>query len=197
MKQQVVLDRLLEEGNGYLQTADALRNGVSKQTLARYVLSHGMERVRHGVYAVEDAWQDAYYLLYLRNRRIVFSHESALYLHGMTDREPAITTVTVPEGYNSSHIAKQHVKVIHVTSKWYDLGITMVRTGVEHKVPVYDRERTLCDIIRNKEKTEIQIFQTAVREYMDGKEKNLRNLMRYAMELGIEDKVRTYTEVML
>ena len=90
MKQQVVLDRLLEEGNGYLQTADALRNGVSKQTLARYVLSHGMERVRHGVYAVEDAWQDAYYLLYLRNRRIVFSHESALYLHGMTDRDPAI-----------------------------------------------------------------------------------------------------------
>ncbi len=197
MKQQAVIDRLLEDGNGYLQTADALRNGVSKQTLARYVRSHGMERVRHGVYAAEGAWQDAYYLLYLRNRRIVFSHESALYLHGMTDREPAVTTVTVPEGYNSSHIVKEHVKVIHVTAKWYDLGITMVRTAMEHEVPVYDRERTLCDIIRNKEKMEIQTFQTAIREYMNEKEKNLRNLMYYAMELGVDDKVRTYTEVML
>ncbi len=197
VRKQDILDRLIEDGNGYLQTADVLRNGVSKQTLARYVQSHEMKRVGQGVYAADDAWQDGYYLLYIRNRRIVFSLESALYLHGMMDREPSATTVTVPEGYNSSHIAKQRVRVIHVKTPWYGMGVTVVRTAFGHEVPVYDRERTLCDIIRNKQKMDIQTFQTAMHEYMEGKKKNLGNLMRYATELGIDDKVRTYTEVML
>ena len=197
VRKQDILDRLIEDGNGYLQTADVLRNGVSKQTLARYVQSHEMKRVVQGVYAADDAWQDGYYLLYLRNRRIVFSHESALYLHGMMDREPSATTVTVPEGYNSSHIAKQRVRVIHVKTPWYGMGVTMVRTAFGHEVPAYDRERTLCDIIRNKKRMEIQTFRTAMWEYMSGKGKNLGNLMRYAAELGVEDEIRTYTEVML
>ena len=197
MSKQDILDKLVEDGNGYLQTATVLESGVSKQTLAKYVQSHGMKRIAQGAYAAEDAWPDDYYLLSLRNRRIVFSHESALYLHDLTDREPPVTTVTVPAGYNASHIVKQGVKVIHVKTQWYDMGITTVKTGSGHTVPVYDRERTLCDIIRNKKEIEIQTFQTAMREYMGGKGKNLGNLMRYAKELGIEDEVRTYTEVML
>ena len=197
MSKQDILDKLVEDGNGYLQTATVLESGVSKQTLAKYVQSHGMKRIAQGVYAAEDAWPDDYYLLSLRNRRIVFSHESALYLHDLTDREPPVTTVTVPTGYNASHIVKQGVKVIHIKPRWYDMGITTVKTGSGHTVPVYDRERTLCDIIRSKKEIEIQTFQTAMREYMGGKGKNLGNLMRYAKELGIEDEVRTYTEVML
>ena len=84
MSKQDILDKLVEDGNGYLQTATVLESGVSKQTLAKYVQSHGMKRIAQGVYAAEDAWPDGYYLLSLRNRRIVFSHESALYLHDLT-----------------------------------------------------------------------------------------------------------------
>ena len=197
MSKQDILDRLVEDGNGYLQTAAVLESGVSKQTLAKYVQSHGMKRIAQGVYAAKNAWPDGYYLLSLRNRRIVFSHESALYLHDLTDREPSVATVTVSTGYNASHIVKQGVKVVHVKPQWYDMGVTTVKTSLGHEVPVYDKERTLCDIIRNKKEIEIQTFQTAMREYMSGKGKNLGNLMRYSQELGVEDEVRTYTEVML
>ena len=67
----------------------------------------------------------------------------------------------------------------------------------ELKEPVYDRERTICDIIRNKKDIEIQTFQTAMKEYMSSKGKNLGSLISYAREFGIEKDVRTYTEVML
>ena len=36
-----------------------------------------------------------------------------------------------------------------------------------------------------------------MREYMRSEKKNLGNRMRYAKELGIEENVRIYTEVML
>ena len=192
-----VLDQLVEQGNGYLLTAVALDYGVSKKTLANYVETRGMERAAHGVYMAEDAWKDDYYLLYARNRKVVFSHESALYLYTLMDKEPSITTVTVPKSYNSTHITKQGIRVIHTKPEWYDMGITRVQTSFGNEVPVYDRERTLCDIIRAKKVTEIQTFQTAVKEYMSSSGKNLGNLMRYAKALGVEAEVRTYTEVML
>ena len=72
-----------------------------------------------------------------------------------------------------------------------------MNTGFGNEVPVYDRERTICDIIRSKNDIDIQTFQTAMKEYMSSKEKRLGNLISYAKEFGIEDIVRTYTEVML
>lgn len=87
--------------------------------------------------------------------------------------------------------------MIHTKPEWYWLGISHVQTSFGNDVPVYDKERTLCDIIRAKKDIEIQTFQTAIREYMSAGGKNIGNLMRYAKALCIEEEVRTYTEVML
>ncbi len=197
MSKTEILDRLVEEGNGYLRTALVLQNGVSKRTLSRYIQERQMERATHGVYMDKDAWPDDYFLLYLRNSRIVFSHESALYLNGLMDREPSTTTVTVPKTYNSTHISKLGVQVIHAKSEWYVVGLTNIQTNFGNTVPVYDRERTICDIVKNKKEIEIQTFQTAMKEYMSSRGKNLGNLISYAKVLGVESEVRMYTEVML
>lgn len=189
-------DQLVEAGNGYLQTAVVLENNISKRTLERYVEERGFERVAHGVYLSDDAWLDDYFLLTLRSYKVVFSHESAFYLHGLMDREPAQTTVSVPKGYNSTHIDSR-IRVIHIKPEWYPIGITTVRTTFGNEMSAYDKERTICDMIRGKRDVEIQTFQTAMKEYMGGKGKNLGNLIRYAKMMGIESEVRTYTEVML
>ena len=196
MGKNEILDHLLEEGNGYLQTSVVLENNISKRTLARYVERRGLERIAHGIYISEDAWLDDYFLLYLRSSKVVFSHESALYLHGLMDREPSKTTVSVPKGYNSTHI-DSNISVVNIKPEWYPIGISTGQTTFGNSVPVYDKERTICDMIRNKKDVEIQTFQTAMKEYMGGAGKKLGNLIRYAKMLGIEDEVRTYTEVML
>ena len=195
MNKYDLLDNLVSKGNGYLQASVAAENNISRQVLSKYVMTRGMERIMRGVYITEEVWPDDYYLLYLRNNRIVFSFESSLYLHGLMDREPSKTTVTVPEGYNSSHIQNAHV--LHSKKEKYELGTTSIKTSLGNEVPVYDMERTICDIIIKKQKIEIQTFQTAMQEYMRSKEKNLGRLLYYAQQLGIEKEVRTYTEVML
>ena len=197
MDKFAILDQLLENGRGYLKTATVLENNISKTTLKKYVEFHNLERVAHGIYMSEDAWPDDYYLLQARNSRVIFSYESALYLHGLMEREPSQTTVTVPRGYNSSHIKSQGIRVIHSKPDWYNVGVISIETNFGNEIMVYDKERTICDIIRAKKEMEIQTFQTALREYMDGKDKNLGNLMKYANTFGIESLVRTYTEVML
>ncbi len=196
-KKEPVLDYLIDMGNGYLMTAEAISHGISKPTIAEYVKKNHLEKLAKGIYFSPDAWPDDLYFLYLQNRRIIFSQETALYLHGLMEREPGQICVTVKAGYNATHLREKGIRVYQAKSELYELGAASVLTGYGNKVAVYDRERTICDLIKAKEKTDIQIFQTAMKEYMRSDGKNIPNLMRYASKLKIEDKVRVYTEVLL
>ena len=197
MSQFDILDNLVKDGNGYLCTSQVLANGVSKPTLAHYVSKRNMARVAQGVYIAEDAWLDELYLLYLSNSRIVFSHGTALYLHGLMEREPKRMSVTVKAGYNASHLRKKGICVYQVKEDVYEIGSMKVQTSFGNMVRAYDMERTICDILRYKDSMDVQIFQYAMKEYMASDKKNLSHLMAYAKRLHIEAAMRIYTEVML
>lgn len=189
--------KLAESGNGYICTAQVLKCGISKPTFAKYAEKMNMERVAHGIYLANDAWRDDLYILYLANRQIVFSHETALMLHGLMEREPAKISVTVKAGYNASHLRERGIQVYQVKNGVAAVGLTDVKTNFGNTVHAYDLERTICDIIQKKEKMDIQVFRYALREYMQRSQKDLNHLMSYASLLGIEKQMRMYTEVML
>ena len=93
-----VLDALVRGGNGVLRTADAVAAGIARPVLGNYVRERGLERVGHGLYLAPDAWKDGMYLLHLRCPQAVFSHDTALFLHDLTDREPNPYSITVKTG---------------------------------------------------------------------------------------------------
>ncbi len=191
------LDDMTKRNNGYLITADVVASGYSKTYLAEYVRQRNMERVAQGVYMSSDVWLDEMYIIHLRNKNVVFSHESALYMHNLIDSEPTAVMLTVPKRYNATHLRERGCRVYTVPSNMLEMGRIEKETNFGNKVYVYDMDRTICDIIRYKDKLEIQTFQTALREYMRSKDKNIHNLMKYAEKMQISDKVRVYTEVML
>ena len=51
-------------------------------------------------------------------------------------------------------------------------------------------------MIKNRDKYEVQMYQTAMKEYMTSKDKNLSLLVEYADKLGVRNKVMMYVEVM-
>ena len=58
MDNSLVLERLIEDNNGYLLTSMEVENGISKPFLAKYVKENEMERVARGVYISNDVWPD-------------------------------------------------------------------------------------------------------------------------------------------
>jgi predicted transcriptional regulator of viral defense system len=87
-----------------------------------FVRARKMERLARGVYATPDAWVDEMYMLSLRSHRVVFSHESALLLHGLAEREPEAPTVTLPSGYNASALRRDGVRVYFIKADVLSLG---------------------------------------------------------------------------
>ena len=192
-----IMDQLSEQHNGYFLTAEAIEKGISKTYIAEYIRKRGLERLARGVYVAEDAWPDYLYVIHLRNKEVVFSHESALAMHGLMEREAPGIMVTVNRTYNASHLRQDGCTVYTVKPELYDMGLTEGKTFYGNTVRLYDMDRTICDIIKHKKKIALQTYQTAIKEYMRSPQKNLSHLMQYAQALGVEKTVRMYTEVML
>ena len=191
------LSNLIELRNGYLSITEAQELGISRTYVQEYISSNGFERVARGLYKSSDVWTDDLYILALKNEKVVYSFDTALMLNGLTEREPTEIFVTVSRAYNASHLRSMGIVVNHVRDKWVNLGRTVAKTTYGNEVSVYDMERTICDMLRVKDKKDPQMFAYAIKEYAKSAKKNLPRLMKYAKEFGVEAELRQYMEVLL
>lgn len=195
MGKNEILQQLIEENNGYLLSSMLIERNISKTFLAKYVKEHNLERVARGIYITEDVWPDELYIMQVRNASVIFSGETALWLHGLIDREYSEICVSVPTGYNATHLKAENVQVKYASKNSYGLGVCAVPSMSGNMVRAYDQERCICDLISGRKKIEVQNFQTAMKEYMSGKGKRLSKLIEYAEKLGMRDEVMKYVEV--
>lgn len=183
--------------SGMILTKDVLEQGFSKFQLYSFIEKNKFQRVAHGIYVSPDAWEDENYILSLRYPQGVLSHDEALYFHGLAEREPMRKTITVYTGYGAAALIKDGIKVFTVKKELLSLGKIDVKTAQGHTVPMYDKERTICDLIRSKSWFEIQDFQYAVKTYVKQNDKDLNKLMEYAKAFHVDKKIREYMEVLL
>lgn len=195
MNKNDILQQLIEKNNGYLLSAMVNKNHISKAALSNYVKERGLERIARGIYITDDVWPDELFIMQVRNKAVIFSGETALYLHGLIDREYSEICVSVPTGYNATHLKTESVRVKYASKNSYGLGVCTVPSMSGNMVKVYDRERCICDLISDRNKIEVQNFQTAMREYMLGKDKKVSRLIEYAEKLGMRHEVMKYVEV--
>jgi predicted transcriptional regulator of viral defense system len=191
------LNELIKQKNGIITTKDVTNAGIPRIYISKYVDENKIERFDRGVYVSEDSFTDNMYMLQCKFKQAVFSHDTALFLHDLTDREPLQYAVTVKSGYNTVNIKNTGTKVYMVKKELYELGLTTLQTPFNHSVKAYDMERTICDIVRNRKNIEIQTFTDALKMYVRRKEKNLPQLMRYAQEFRVQSILRKYLEVLL
>ena len=190
------IDNMVHDNNGIITTRQVESIGISRPVFYKYIKDNGLDKISRGIYATKDAWLDESYILSLRCPLIIYSHEEALFLHGLSDREPLIHTVTVKTGYNPSHLYDD-CKVYTIKKDLYEMGKTEIKDSFGNLLPVYNLERTICDVIRSRNNIEIHDFQNALRGYVRRKDKNTVQLMEYAKKLRVERLVRQYLEVLL
>ncbi len=193
----MILDQLLEENHGYLMTSQVIEKGISRTTLSQYVKNEGLGRVARGIYMSDDAWLDELFILQAKSEKIIFCGETALYLHGLIDREYSKICISVPRGFNVSHIKSDNLQVKYPSKEIYSLGVCQVPSSSGNLVRVYDKERCICDLIKERSSTDVQNFQTAIKEYISDKDKRLSRLIQYAQTLGVREEVMKYVEVLV
>ncbi len=197
MSKRMIIDRLLEENHGYLMASQVMEKGISRTALSQYVKKEGLERVARGIYMSDDVWPDELFVLQAKSEKIIFCGETALYLHGLIDREYSKICISVPRGFNVSRIKHDNLQVKYPPKEIHSLGVSEVPSSSGNLVRVYDKERCICDLIKERSSTDVQNFQTAIKEYISDKDKKLSRLIQYAQALGVRDEVMKYVEVLV
>jgi len=173
------------EEKGILTSKEMYELGIDKRTLSYWVKVGKINRLARGVYTLPDALVDWLYVLQLRCKQGVFSHETALYLHGISDRTPLENVMTVPSGYNADSFSEDPISFRYINRKLHKIGVTKMKTSHGNMVNVYDLERTICDVIRSRETMDKAIVNSALREYITLKNAQPVKLSLYAKKLGM------------
>lgn len=191
------LTAIAKSHGGIIDTKTAAAHGISKAMLYKLCKNEKIHRIVKGQYILPDEMEDELLSISKRSDQIIFSHETALFLHGISDRTPFEHTVTAPSDCIPSAAIKAECKVYYIKSELFELGKITLPTPAGNMVPVYDLERTICDIIRSRNKLGTETFLAALKMYAASPKKNLNKLNTYAKQLRVANVLRQYLEVLL
>ena len=188
---------IIKQNNGIITAKEVSDNKIDSWYLTNLVKKGELERVVRGVYFDPNFDNyDELYFFQLQNKACIYSYQTALYLHRLTDRLPFDNEVTVKQGYNAWRI-KDSVIVHQVKKEWYELGKAEIKTDMGNIVCAYDMERTICDLVRDRKNQDPEIFSKAWNLYIKKDSKDIWKLRRYAKDFGIAKKIEEILEVIV
>jgi predicted transcriptional regulator of viral defense system len=192
-----VIHKILQEQNGLVRTSDLAEFGVPRNYLSILVKRGVIEKIERGVYMHVNAIPDEMAAIQARYKIAIFSHETALYLLQLTDRTPLTYSLTVPGDYNASSLKENNIKVYFVNRNKHPVGITTINSPNGNKLSTYNLERTICDIVRNRNQMDAQLLNEAYKRYVVHSERDITQLYEYAKIFRVQKKIRDIIEVLL
>lgn len=187
---------LREEVSELFSASQAKEKGVHSQTLRNMVDAGELYKIDRGLYSFDEYWDDELYVIQKRFSKGIYSHDTAMYLLGYSDRTPSRYDMTFPQGYNSKKLVEYNLKPHHIKAENYELGITMLVSPMGNEIKAYSLERSLCDILRGSG-SNIELINSAMKRYAGSKDRNIPLLLEYAERLRVKPKVMRYMEVLL
>lgn len=191
------LEDLIKENNGTIVTSDLENFNIPRIYLKKLMDMRKIERVKRGVYVAVGEIEDEMFYMQAKYPKIIYSHETALFVHELTDRTPFEYAVTVPSGYKVPRNVSDNSKIYYIKRELYLLGVITSKTSFGNEIKVYDVERTICDILRSRERIDIQIISQALKDYVRLKTTDFNKLSEYAKVFRVNEILKKYIEVLL
>ena len=193
-----VRDVIVSKG-GIAKSADFVAAGIRAVDVVSLCNAGYLDRVRHGYYQMaeqSDATEEQ--MLATLIPQGIVCVESALFHYGYSDFAPRKWSIAVPRSVSRAKLDVDAlpVQTYFVQQDLYELGKTSEDFhGVT--LPVYDRERTICDCFKYRSRLDPELFSKALNAYVNDPQKNLSNLSIYAKKLRVYKKVVELMEVLL
>lgn len=191
------LEELIKKQHGTILSADLDAYEIPRVYLQMMVAEGKLERVDRGVYVSKDSIEDEMFSMQTKYPKLIYSHETALYLHGLSDRTPFEYSASVPSGYKVVGSVADRFKIYYIRKDLHELGVETIKSSHGNPIRTYNVERTICDLIRSRSRIDVQILNDALKRFVKLKSADHSILMDYARKLKIEVILKTYLEVLL
>lgn len=190
---------LFKQYGGIMRTSELKQEGVNYKKIQELIEKGFIEKIKYGYYQWQDekAFTEAFIVTTMFPQAIICGMTAAMY-YGYTDRVSGIWHIAV-----NRKSARNKFKMDFPVIKPHFIEEDRLMLGVSEgnidgvTVKIYDRERVICDCLRYVNIMDGETFNTVIQRYVSDDKKNPANLMKYAIKLGVEKKVRRIIGVWL
>lgn len=194
-----IAKRVIIDAGGIAKTSMFVEKGLCRFDISKLANDGLIKRIYHGFYGLADSidLSEAEYIAKLIPEGIICM-ESALFHYGYSDFTPRKWSIAVPRFISQNKIKSNIIplKPYYVQKSIHELGKTTSEFNGTI-LPIYDKERTICDCFKYKNRMDNELFAKAINSYALDKNKNLTNLSSYAKKLRVYKKVTEMMEVLL
>lgn len=199
MKKIEIVKKIMKEANGIVKTVDLNKVGIQNYEIVKMCENKEIKRIKQGYYhlANQNDISDEQMIAFFFEEGIICM-DSALFHYGYSDRTPVVWTLAVPRSLSRSKLKLDSFsyKVYFVQDELLSLGKSEGDfNGI--KLAVYDRERTICDCFKYRNKIDSELFNKAIHAYVADDKKNLVNLSIYAKKMRVYNELKKIMGVML
>jgi len=192
-----ILYEKAQQSDGLITTKEIENLGIGRYNIKKLVERGILMKESQGIYSTGGEVPDEFIAIQKRSKKAIYSYGTALFFHGLSDRVPRIIDMTLPQGYNASRLKKSNpdLRIHYVKPEILELGAEEIQTPQGSFVKAYNKERCICDLIKDQKRVEKQLFTQAVRAYFSGRY-DTREVIKMARIIGVEADVRKYMEVL-
>lgn len=191
-----VIQKEFNKHGGVLKTSELNALGISSRKIKKLLEKNIIRKIKRGYYELSNSINsDEVIIARLFPNAVIFL-ENALIYYGYTDRIPSVWQIAVDKNSEKSQYKIEYppIEPYYLEPKFLKIGVDTIQVeGVTIKI--FDRDRTICDVLRYENKLEKEVFSNAVLRYVKDQKKNIRKLFEYAELFNIKNKVQTYIGV--
>ncbi len=191
--------KLFSENNYIMTTAELCESKLYYADIRQLLDSGFIKRIRRGYYRwIEGSEISEVAIINNLFPDAVFCMETALFYYKYSDRSPAEWSFTIDRNVSKlrTNIDYPFIKAYRMRSDLVALGETTGEIDFTN-VQIYDRDRTICDVLKNMNKMDREIFNKAIQGYVNDPEKNIPNLLEYANALRVQKRAKELIGVWL
>ena len=179
--------KVINDNGGVITSKNADKKGISRTILSQMAREKVIERIDYGIYATEQFIYDEIFIFQMKHPNIVFNK---------TERTPEKLDITTTRN-NSLGYCRDIANIHRINSEMINVGKIKVLTNTGKEVFSYNIERTIVDIISNRNVIEIELANKVIRKSIKEKDFNANLMFQYAKKLKVYDKVKNYMEAII
>ena len=187
---------IINSNGNIITSKEANKKGISRTILSKMVKDKAIERIDYGIYATNEFIYDELFIFQMKHPSTVFSFNTALYLLNKTERTPEKIDITTTRN-NSLGYCKDIANIHRVNNEMINIGKIKILTNTGKEVYSYNIEKTIVDIISNRNVMEIELANKIIRKCIKDKDFNVNNMFQYAKKMKVYDKIKNYMEAII
>ncbi len=187
------LKNFLKNNYGYIQTKEFEKIGIPKILIPKLIEQGILKKVSYGIYMDNNLIEDELFILQKRFKNIVYSYNTACYLLNLSDRAPYKIDVTT---LNHNNI-NENLNIHYVTEDKFNIGIIEIESPCSNPIKIYNAERCICDILKNPNSVDLEVYNKIINNYFGQKNKNLDVLEEYSKIFNVYEKFENIMEVLI